>query len=449
MFQFLLAVVVVAKSRSVLEDSAHARSLSEHPKKDVMSSRSAFQKTPHAKSLSEHFKKDVMSSRSAFQKTPHAKSMSEPPKKDEWSSRSAFEKTLNARSVPSGWTCSTWWYDALDGCDCNCGVWDPDCEVDGQWLYGCPSQDYTCQNNWSSAPTCVDAGVPADWTCSEYYYNALDGCDCECGVWDPDCDVDGQWLYGCPSQDYTCQNNWSSPPTCTEPVPTGWTCSESWFDALDGCDCNCGAWDPDCDVDGQWLFGCPSQDYTCQNNWSSPPTCAEGAEAGVPADWTCSESYYNALDGCDCNCGAWDPDCDVDGQWLYGCPSQDYTCAMDSAGQPSCDDSAGQVQGICASGYVEAYNPVLGDPIYNWACGYGCPSMIVDVLCRCWCEADTSRAVKEDVFHAKARFAEFRSYNQTARHSEERRVKEEARLAEGFHAAFKPANARQKSRFHD
>jgi len=139
-----------------------------------------------------------------------------------------------------------------------------------------------------------------------------------------------------------------------------------------------------------------------------------------------------------------------------------------------CTLKAEQVQGICPLGYVEAYNPVFGNPFYNWLCASGCPSMIVDVLCRCWCEADTSRAVKEDVFHAKARFAEFRSYNQTARHSEERRVasqrmahakarnipeeelmrtlgslKEEARLAEGFHAAFKPANARRKSRFHD
>merc|ERR1719461_424263 len=104
-------------------------------------------------------------------------------------------------------------WDALDGCDCECGVWDPDCDVDGQYLYGCPSQDYTCQYNWSSPPSCREP-VPADWTCPEGYYNALDGCDCECGVWDPDCDVDGQYLYGCPSQDYTCQNNWSSPPTC-------------------------------------------------------------------------------------------------------------------------------------------------------------------------------------------------------------------------------------------
>ncbi|MCP4501494.1 MAG: hypothetical protein GY822_16160, partial [Deltaproteobacteria bacterium] len=29
----------------------------------------------------------------------------------------------------------------------------------------------------------------------------------------------------------------------------------------------------------------------------------------VPAEWTCDETYYGAADGCDCNCGAYDPDC--------------------------------------------------------------------------------------------------------------------------------------------
>jgi hypothetical protein len=27
--------------------------------------------------------------------------------------------------------------------------------------------------------------------------------------------------------------------------------------------------------------------------------------------WTCSELFYGPKDGCDCNCGAWDPDCDA------------------------------------------------------------------------------------------------------------------------------------------
>jgi hypothetical protein len=38
---------------------------------------------------------------------------------------------------------------------------------------------------WSAAATvCL---WPADWTCSLGYYAAGDGCDCGCGIPDPDC----------------------------------------------------------------------------------------------------------------------------------------------------------------------------------------------------------------------------------------------------------------------
>lgn len=33
--------------------------------------------------------------------------------------------------------------------------------------------------------------------------------------------------------------------------------------------------------------------------------------AQVPADWTCPEALYDSLDACDCDCGAYDPDCDT------------------------------------------------------------------------------------------------------------------------------------------
>jgi hypothetical protein len=46
-----------------------------------------------------------------------------------------------------------------------------------------------------------------------------------------------------------------------------------------------------------------------------PAICGGGG--GVPAEWTCNAVWYDALDGCDCSCGAHDPDCDVGGQTLY------------------------------------------------------------------------------------------------------------------------------------
>jgi hypothetical protein len=31
--------------------------------------------------------------------------------------------------VPSAWICKPKWYATGDGCDCNCGAYDPDCAV--------------------------------------------------------------------------------------------------------------------------------------------------------------------------------------------------------------------------------------------------------------------------------------------------------------------------------
>jgi hypothetical protein len=41
--------------------------------------------------------------------------------------------------------------------------------------------------NYGSAYTRQD--VPSTWTCNPLFYGSKDGCDCECGAWDPDCDL--------------------------------------------------------------------------------------------------------------------------------------------------------------------------------------------------------------------------------------------------------------------
>jgi len=46
-------------------------------------------------------------------------------------------------------------------------------------------------------------------------------------------------------------------------VPSAWTRSVSWYWAADGCDCNSGAWDPDCDDPTQTLFWCAAGQH-CQ-----------------------------------------------------------------------------------------------------------------------------------------------------------------------------------------
>jgi hypothetical protein len=65
-------------------------------------------------------------------------------------------------------------------------------------------------------------GVPATWACPAGYYNTRDGCDCDCGAWDPDCSDSSQYLYGCPYSATACQNTKVSPgvyaPQCVNSI---------------------------------------------------------------------------------------------------------------------------------------------------------------------------------------------------------------------------------------
>lgn len=96
-------------------------------------------------------------------------------------------------------------------------------------------------------------------------------------------------------------------------VPSAWVCSEAFYDDGSLCDCGCGAPDPDCLTDDP--FSCDYCDGgcgtgSCPANIATPNwTCTGGGGGGVPAAWTCSDSYYGTGDGCDCGCGAVDPDC--------------------------------------------------------------------------------------------------------------------------------------------
>jgi hypothetical protein len=90
-------------------------------------------------------------------------------------------------------------------------------------------------------------------------------------------------------------------------IPVGWICPLGYYDANDSCDCYCGAWDPDCGDPAQPVLGCaPGQSCV------PPGVCGVGV-------WTCPRNFYGTRDGCDCNCGGWDPDCDDPSQQVYNC----------------------------------------------------------------------------------------------------------------------------------
>jgi hypothetical protein len=105
-------------------------------------------------------------------------------------------------------------------------------------------------------------------------------------------------------------------PTPMDP-PSDWTCPSGWWDAREGYDCACGAPDPDCDVLGQRVFGC-DDGQIC----GAVGECVAGE-----GTWFCPDSYYGTGDGCDCECGAYDPDCDDPSQEVLNCP-EGYACGV-------------------------------------------------------------------------------------------------------------------------
>jgi hypothetical protein len=156
----------------------------------------------------------------------------------------------------SGWTCPSRWYGADDGCDCGCGTLDADC----------PSND---PSECDFCDACGDGNVPcwdsprvdsadntvceAVWECDPSFYGTGDGCDCGCGLMDPDCDSAlgsaCRYCELCIGTDDNCASNPAVDPNhnalCAPEMPT-WTCDPTWRGTNDGCDCGCGEVDPDC-----------------------------------------------------------------------------------------------------------------------------------------------------------------------------------------------------------
>ena len=108
--------------------------------------------------------------------------------------------------------------------------------------------------------------------------------------------------------------------TCSGPaggtVPPEWTCEPCHYGTGDGCDCGCGAVDPDCGVNPT-VNSCKT--FLLPGSCVKPTTkfpylnfAASSHNIGTcvtaPAGWTCAENIYQD-NACDCGCGVPDPDC--------------------------------------------------------------------------------------------------------------------------------------------
>lgn len=141
---------------------------------------------------------------------------------------------------------------------CECGAHDPDCDLPHQYTYGCsllvPEGDFRPSCSAEDTCTFVEIEIPEDWRCDPDYYAYLDGCDCQCGAYDPDCDLSGSIVFNC-NQGYDPVCTAESECTYLTPIPEDWFCPFFYYE--DGhCDCNCGAPDSDCDAAHDEVFGC-------------------------------------------------------------------------------------------------------------------------------------------------------------------------------------------------
>lgn len=259
--------------------------------------------------------------------------------------------------IPDDWECDPTYFDAGDGCDCECGAYDPDCDDPGQGVFGCDD----------SAPFCdatgVCADVPAWWSCDDGDFGDGATCNCECGGPDPDCDGinpvdgcdDGQTCGGagvCLDPEDICDDltdndedrfidcDDATACTATATCTPGATAIGLGCDEPSDCTGNTGA--PICLTDdigftggqcGEWCDldddGCPDgtacTDFgvsrgvcvpTCDttDDCANPEAecsdglCIAGAPPPPPVEWVCQPEYF--ADGfCDCGCGAVDFDC--------------------------------------------------------------------------------------------------------------------------------------------
>jgi len=227
------------------------------------------------------------------------------------------------------------------------GVFNSDGEVVGILVRG--QEDYSYRSGCGRAVTYPEDGGRFG---AEGISYALPAIDALCAGGYPSvrlCDVepvcgDGVCSPGEPT---------SCPADCAASgPPASWTCPAEYFGTEDGCDCACGAYDPDCDDPRQTILNCAPGAFCDMNG-----QCAiedvdvpdEEVPPSVPDAWTCDPAFYAAGDGCDCACGTYDPDCDDPVTEHFNC-APDETCSStgvcvaidaDTPSDPDDPDDAG------------------------------------------------------------------------------------------------------------
>ena len=248
----------------------------------------------------------------------------------------AAAPALAQTTPPAGWTCNVSFYGAADGCDCGCGVADPDCA--DATLASCKYNQ--CATD-GQVPTAANTAACAANTCGDGVVEGTEVCD----------DAGGA---GCAAD-------------CTA-ADAGYACG-GLFNAFSGCHtvvCGDGVIDGDeeCeDDDGATPVSGDGCSATCTEEAGFSCGTAGEACTALPAGWTCSPGYYGGGDGCDCGCGAIDADCtggcadpgctDASCQYCYDAAGAMFSCTGEGEGEGEGEPGEGEGEGDPGEGEGE------------------------------------------------------------------------------------------------
>ncbi|HKU36869.1 MAG TPA: hypothetical protein VJR89_01945 [Polyangiales bacterium] len=268
---------------------------------------------------------------------------------------------------PNAWKCSQG--EQLDDvCDCGCGLADPACGGSGCSEPGCHRSACGRRHDRQGAELGDPLPPLNGWRCPIQSWGGGDGCDCGCGAKDPDCDPGFAQCTGprCNAAEcQTCHDRTGRKLPCSDALED-WTCDPQRFGAGDGCDCGCGAVDPDCgEGNGCSTFGCRAAG--CQR--CTDLRYANDALVGCTPDsgWTCHDGHYGTGDGCDCGCGIHDPDCGAD----------DKGCTAPNCQQDTCD--------YCHAAGVAPHEDDDYVQCNGWSCGSASDPAWQGDACDCGC----------------------------------------------------------------
>lgn len=224
----------------------------------------------------------------------------------------------SGRFAPPGWTCPDARYADGTRCDCNCGLFDPDC--DGARAPADCAADELCELR-------RDGPIGATF-CAASCSRAA-GVECVRGV----CALDYMLREYCepsPLIRSTVGLGEICPSTASYCAPVG----TSYFDGI--CDFlarNDGVCRPRCTMDAECDLAALEH---CVHFVGE--TGAGLCAPRYPAAWTCAGARYEDGVTCDCGCGAHDTDCDLPGAPVGGCGAGEICTALDECAAVPAND---------------------------------------------------------------------------------------------------------------